>query len=551
MPHVALEVVDAMPDDELTSVAANPVLLPRAVIRILMVTDDRGSYDPQFPFSLNELVRVLREGTDEAEFRVKKAHRGADRYANGADIKSFRFDSEDVDLVADYDELWLFGVDRTKSALADLEVQVISEFMQNGGGVFATGDHENMGWALCGRLPRVRSMRKWSWAEPGPNRPAENPDDPYAPPEKDRNRHDTMQRRHEDGIRFALDDQSDDIPQVISPRYYAIGGRSVVHPLLSIGSGIITTFPDHPHEGECYVPKNLDRKFRIGEVEHHEYPARTQPRTVPEIVAWSSSGSRPAERDEKGILDATTFGAVGAYDGHLQEVGRVVVDATWHHFFDINLLGDRVNKNPEKRKGFSASAEGRWAYERIKVYFRNIASWVAPPTGQRELWWRALWAVRWHHQVGMGLRTEFYDNPEGLSLEHLRMIGHSALMAYPDAIFRLWAGREGLGRIFPGFWNTLGSQIDPWLTTTDTGPDPLPSELVLETFLGAMVYGVAATYPELTDDAVVQAVDADWAQQAGAFLERSLSLLVAHVQQTAAGLATYTSALTLAQGTQE
>ncbi|XVS60997.1 hypothetical protein ACQPYE_22085 [Actinosynnema sp. CA-299493] len=540
-----------MPDDELAPVAANPVLLDRVVIRILMVTDDRGSYDPRFPFSLNELVRVLREGTDEAEFRVTKAHRGTGKYANGADVERFRFDREDVDLVADYDELWLFGVDRTASELPEPEVHAISEFMEAGGGVFATGDHENMGWALCGRLPRVRSMRKWNWADRGPDRPEEDPDDPYGPPEKERDRHDTMQRRHEDGIRFALDDQSDDIPQVISPHYYPFEGGSVVHPLLSIGSGIITAFPDHPHEGECYVPKNLGRKFRIGNVEHDEYPAGSGPRTVPEVVAWSSSGSRPAERDEKGVLDATTFGAVGAYDGHQQEVGRVAVDATWHHFFDINLLGDRVNKNPEKRKGFSASAEGRWAYERIKVYYRNIATWIAPPAKQGELWWRALWAVRWHHQVGMGLRTEFYDDPSGPSPEHLRMIGHSALMAYPDAMFRLWAGREGIGGLVPGFWEALGSRIDPWLPSTDTGPDPLSPELVLETLLGAMVYGVAATYRELTDDAMAQAVDADWTRQALPFLDHGLAVLDAHAQATATGLTAFTSTIAATRRTEE
>ncbi|NUT53134.1 MAG: hypothetical protein HOV94_38495 [Saccharothrix sp.] len=541
-----------MPDDEPVPRAEYPMLLARSTIRILMVTDASGSYDPQYPFSLNELIRVLREGTDEATITVTKAHRGTDAYANGADVKDFRFDDEKLDLVADFDELWLFGVDRRKKPLGDLEIQVIAEFMQAGGGVFATGDHEDMGWALCGRLPRVRSMRKWNW-EPGD--PAD-PDDPYAPPVGTPKRHDTVQRQHEGLLMFTLSDQSDDIPQVISPRYYLVdrkplGYKSVVHPLLSLGDRVVTKFPDHPHEGECYVPKNLDRKFRIGDVEHDEYPADRGRRAIPEVVAWSSSGSRPEERDAKGVLDATTFGAVGAYDGHRHLVGRVVVDSTWHHFFDINLVGDRANKDPRKRKGFAGSAAGQEAYEEIKAYFRNIVTWLAPLKRQERLWWRALWAVRWHHQVQMNLRTEFYDDPTAPPLDHLREVGHSVLTAYPEAIFRQWAGRQGIGGLAPAFWDTWGDRIDPWTPDTDADPSPLPTDLVLETLLGAMVYGVAATHPELTDDARARAVADDWPAQARAFLGRALDELGAHAQRTVAGLTAFSAAVADALPTEE
>jgi hypothetical protein len=40
-------------------------------------------------------------------------------------------------------------------------MQAILNFMNSGGGVFATGDHYKLGACLCGAIPRVRSMRKW------------------------------------------------------------------------------------------------------------------------------------------------------------------------------------------------------------------------------------------------------------------------------------------------------------------------------------------------------------------------------------------------------
>lgn len=503
-------------------------MIPQTTINVLMVIDSRGTFSTDFPFSLDTLVTLLRAGNEEAVFTVRRAHRGTDKYADGADIKGFSFDNHPLD---QYHELWLFGVGRRpENPLTSSEIEKISIFMQRGGGVFATGDHEDMGWAMCGQLPRVRSMRKWNWPEAG------GPDEPVAPPEKAPQRHDTVQRHYGDG-NFTLDDQSDDIPQVISPHYYPDDGRSAVHPLLTFGGGVITHFPDHPHEGDCYVPDNLTRTFTIDGREHDEYPAGIPPRTAPEVVAWSTSGSRPAERDDKGILDATTFGAVCAYDGHQQGVGRVVVDATWHHFFGINL------------KGFAASQteSGKQAYREITQYFMNIGLWLLPRDHVGELWRRASLAVRWHHQVGMGLRTEFFDDPDGLTLELLRSTGQSALAARPDAFFRLWAGREGIGGRFPRLWALWGDKLDPWLPGTDDRPSPLPVDLVLQTLVGAIVYGIAATNRELTDDTIARAMDADWPRAADPFLDRALTVLSERATTLAGRLGELTGSLTSAR----
>ena len=45
------------------------------------------------------------------------------------------------------------------------EVEAIAAWMNAGGGVFATGDHALLGASMCHKIPRVRSMRKWTRAQ--------------------------------------------------------------------------------------------------------------------------------------------------------------------------------------------------------------------------------------------------------------------------------------------------------------------------------------------------------------------------------------------------
>src|SRR6185436_12595942 len=106
-------------------------------------------------------------------------HRGTD---SNADLQNFRFDAQDL---SSYDQIWMFAVQRSDGLLlTDNELKVIAQFMDGGGGVFATGDHEDLGVAMCGRIPRVRSMRKWHWPDPGPN------GEPVAPRTDGPDRHD-------------------------------------------------------------------------------------------------------------------------------------------------------------------------------------------------------------------------------------------------------------------------------------------------------------------------------------------------------------------------
>ncbi|PSL51762.1 hypothetical protein B0I31_11875 [Saccharothrix carnea] len=531
-----------------TSVLAEP-----DAIRILMVTDGGASFD-QADFGLGTLVDVLRTPPGPwVRFEVTRAHREDNLPAQGADLTGFRFDGHDL---GRYDQVWLFGVARApRPPLDETELRALSEFMDGGGGVFATGDHEDLGVSMCGAVPRVRSMRKWHWPDPGPN------GEPVAPSVDGPGRNDTLSEGHDP--LFQLNDQSDDIPQVITPRLYATSDspkwahQAYPHPLLCGPRGTIRVLPDHPHEGECTVPDDLTRSFAFAGYEITEYPAGL----APEVVAWSTLNARAAELDPgKGRLDASTFGAIGAYDGHQVGVGRVAVDATWHHFFNINLVGDpTVPDDPVKSVGFAASASGRAAYEEIKAYFRNIAVWLSRPADQEAMWWRAVWATRWHHQVAMDVRPTLLGSPESLDLAELLRIGADARRVLTATVTRAdalqWAGRYGVGAVDAGLWETVRPHLDPWQPRAgeeEAGHLPnlvmsLLPELVLDAVLGAVVYAVATAFPEPTGQARDGAADVDWPAEVRPYLDRALDVVAEQVRRTDTRLRALGDTLTTAR----
>ncbi|MGZ0077562.1 hypothetical protein [Methylomonas sp. YC3] len=352
-------------------------------IDILVVADTIVSFGPEHdPRNLNEdyfgmshLIGVL-----EQEGKVTKAHRGADPLTAPGVIENFRFNEHNLN---DYDQIWLLGYG--SGTLPDPEQAAIAAFMNQGGGVFATGDHAGLGSALAGSLPRVRSMRHWQSPPP-----ALGPD-----------RVDTTRPDVNDVVVF--ENQSDDIPQVLRLKMYEWSRRRwfrevYPHPLLCSPSGAITEFPDHMHEGEVVIPDNLDAKISVGGMTFDEYPKdRHGNRVSPEVVAWGWTTGRADPEVMHGIHtgDSETAtprwtGTIGVYDGHQAGVGRVVVHSTWHHFFDINLIGDNAANRPGFsdpraalwRKGFTASPNGLRILGQIDQYFKNIVHWLSPDVGR-------------------------------------------------------------------------------------------------------------------------------------------------------------------------
>ena len=505
------------------------IFLKPCTVKILMVIDNGGAFDNR-DFGLSELLNILSVSPGPwVRFEVTKAHRDNPVGGGGADFTNFRFDTHDLN---QYDEIWLFAVSRG-TPIESIEVRKLSEFMDNGGGVFATGDHEDLGVAMCGRIPRVRSMRKWYW----PNLPSPFPEgnpspsghelgvEPIAPSGSENDRLDTTQIGPESpGSDSVFIDQSDNIPQTISPKIYTTGGIWISpfwkrfikpHPLLCGPRGVIRVLPDHPHEGECYVPHDLTHILTFDGYTRDEYPMipGSSDRLTPEVIATSSNASGIIDFS-KATVSNKIFGAIGAYDGHRANIGRVVVDATWHHFFNVNLIGDADGTflSPEagpivgsvRSEGFHHPSTNPVVYEDIKSYFRNIAVWIAKPDKIECMRWRALWSLRWHHRISMDLRPAFVKDPKKLTFNELLRIGPEAYDVLGRIANQCLALKWVLD-IFVKYYPELNLDklIDPWYPRPKSQID-LESRtisfnypaIIVDLFLGALIYTIANEFPD-------------------------------------------------------
>jgi hypothetical protein len=265
-----------------------------------------------------------------------------------------------------------------------------------------------------------------------------------------------------------FEDQSDDIPQPINPRMYSV--RSGIfrylypHPLLCGPNGTIRVMPDHPHEGECVEPSDTSLPLNFTGLLGPEYPPATVagPRPLPEVIATSTvlSGTTSSGKDP---TIAQSFGGICAYDGHRAGVGRVVTDATWHHFVNINLIGDvTVGAGQPKRVGFLWSAAGQQHLENIKAYFRNLAIYLARPANISCMRSRMLWSLIYSHRVLEAVLTTRDVKLAEVQPKTLHLIGTHAR----DVLGRL-AGHCQSVRIvidlIPQRWRELIPQIDPWV----------------------------------------------------------------------------------------
>lgn len=389
-------------------------------LKILLVAD-RFLYFNDENFGLSEVVSTLRGmSTFLHPVTVDLAHRGspgAARLAGGQ--AGFVFD---YTRLKQYHQVWIMAAEtRSSTPIGETERQAIRRFMDEGGGVFATGDHEDLGVSVGGYIPRVRAMRKWFWPNTGPQ------GEPVAPHGANATRHDTNREGHDSGFRF--DDQSDDVPQAISPRYFGAGFIRTVHPVMCTATGPIRVLPDHAHEGECVVPASLGGNYTIGTDSFREFPDGADGNPVaPQVIAVSTMiPGAEAPEFGKPPVPGGTFGAIGAWDGHRAgSFGRIVVDATWHHFININLIGDRDLGMPDlsepKTMGFLHTVSGQAQYGRIRSYYRNIANWLTPHSMRRCLLHRHLWYAVHDGSVLENLRRDDLVFTGNLVLDRLRLL---------------------------------------------------------------------------------------------------------------------------------
>jgi hypothetical protein len=380
-------------------------LLLAAKVKILIVVDDEISLTPSpGAFGIGRVVQLIRAtSTACMTFTVDLARRSALPAATNANptptqpkYTGFRFDQNNANgkpIVNDYHEIWCFGFKPDNSGgpdgnisnpaafpIEDAELKVLTTWMnEKKGGIFATGDHDYLGASMCGRIPRVGTMRKWTNAQGVPtiggtgridtNRPANDAqaDIDGNPPVPEM---------------MGFDNQSDEFPQPIewvawstiqiSPYFR----RKSPHPVLCHPThGPINVMPDHPHEGLCFdtkvdpvtgVPEiKLDGEYNFAGYTGKEYPEVAGVRPTPRVIAYGKTLPDPPYNHEKGDSPEKRFPMISIYDGHRIGVGRVAVDSTWHHWMDINLTGLEA-----------AADQTNW--EKISRYFINLAVWLSP-----------------------------------------------------------------------------------------------------------------------------------------------------------------------------
>lgn len=339
--------------------------------RILMVTDNNG-FGLDFGsggFGLSEFVTIVKN----AGHAVATAHRNGDPNATIAGNFNFATAATAV-TTANYDQIWLFGFNTTP--LSTDEQTTVAQFMQSGGGMFATGDHETIGAGMGANIPRVRSMRNWSTI-------------PMVSP----SRHDTVLDPGADNVK-QFEDQADAIPQRIYPVFFSNGEPDnvasswSVHPVLRHPSGAVDYLPDHPHESECLAPRPVAGNF--AGVEEWPAPIGGGARISAQVAAVSISAGRFITDSLKPPVKPRCFGAISAYDGDAARVGRIVCDATWHHFVNINLNGSGAGLDPTtglSRTGLYAGTPPTATPEYLKIqrYYLNTVRWLAP-RGRRLCW---------------------------------------------------------------------------------------------------------------------------------------------------------------------
>lgn len=448
-----------------------PLFFRRCGQRILVVTDGGLNYDPNDGFGLTEFLQILSSsGSLLSPPVISTAHRSGDPNASIAGAFNFATAARAV-TTANYDQIWMFGI--STSPLQNAERRVIAQFMQDGGGVFATGDHSTLGAGMGANLPRVRNMRNWS-----------------SIPMSSQDRHDTVAGAGKDpGYQFT--DQSDDLPQRIYPHYQLQSGTWVVHPLLRSPAGDIESLPDHPHESECTVPSDLTQSMSIDGLTVQEYPADSSgTRISPVIVATSISGGRYLTDAGKPPVNPRCFGAISAYDGHRVGVGRVVCDATWHHFVNINLNGmGNPLRNPAdfatgKNGLYDAAGNPTPLYQQIKRYYKNVAGWMAPSRVRWCRWWLDLVLERYRFP----LIEEWEPLPHPAPWERLVQAGALVQEALDRA--------QGAGTAAEMVADLIGGDLSQRLFAVGKERHLMPALELRQGLLGAAMEVVARELPE-------------------------------------------------------
>lgn len=473
--------------------------------RILIVTDGAIAVTPfpdppeiSYEFGISGVIAMLKAySTPTVAFEVTVATRNgaANQPRTGYDLSGFRFDAA---ALSTWDQIWLFGynpgnlkpnsvdpaddaliVDPAANALSEEEIAALADWMEAGGNVFAVGDHHLLGASMCFRVPRVSLMRHWAIAQGVTTRDGKTrleTDRPatvrqfagHDPIPKD-NEHDAVPQR----IEWVPDMRRADGPA---------SGQARPHPLLCHPTlGPIDILPDHLHEGRCHVFDNA-WQHQFGNADYivrgewrPHFPLGTNGLELPKVIAWGQTLAAPPLQFEQGNQPANRFPMIAVYDGRAVNIGRVVVDSTWHHWFDLNMSGIVQ----------AAQATGvTRELELIRRYHLNVALWLSRPD----------WRLTQLHAMIKALQFGYFGqeifNPRGSA----RATGHDIAQFLGQALGPCWVTESVLDQVH---------DLDPELAVAlrdalgaDADPD-LPAHALVFAALGGVVHALYSDMDEL------------------------------------------------------
>lgn len=474
------------------------VHLRRAKLKILFVTDSRfNDTDSVYEFMDGQTLGCTNFEVHRALYTNAPGGVTVDPSPgpNDPHYTGFQFQSEHPDggkILDRYHVVFLFAVSSSSSFIDDAECAELHRWMDAGGGIFATGDHATLGQRMASRIPRVGTMRKWTTADGvpprlGPTRLDTNQPDPGKPGE--------VAGTEE----IPTSAQSDEHPQPITwlavRTRWLSAYRQVRYPheiLCHPDHGAINVMPDHPHEGECADPSTINYaapvKYDESDDAPKEYPTTSGGhQEKPVIIARGRNASQywQAKDDPPGNLDDKVFDMISVYDGHENDVGRVVVDSTWHHWYGMNING--------------LIAAGGVDWDKIGRYFLNVAKYLAPAGVYREsCWWEVL-----------DRQFQYPFNEEVLLVEHdleLRELGN----IYREGLRLSW-GECGVTRfvlenicvVRPGLCELIEREVIPPIDPQRPPHGPVcltcpPWDLIQATVLGGIVRGTQPLREQLT-----------------------------------------------------
>lgn len=443
------------------------------VVNVLLVCDGGLNFGPG-GFGLSEFItsfnKLEQQSFVNIKYKVTLAHRsvnptGTDpmHLLNPNPVISgretgFHFVTS-VNLKS-FDQVWLFGINGGNSYLQAAEVAAIEEYMDGGGGVFATGDHGSLGRGLCGNIPRVKDMRLWDNTSPN--------NDINEVSMSGGRRNDTNRPGAGQVVSNSFNNQSDNIPQTIAVRTF---GAGMPHPLLSIRtslrpSGIIDIMPDHPHEGECAEETVFTVKGQS---------ISTQVIATSFVLGGSTTPGKIGTSPH-------CFPSIAVFDGRPAKVGRIAIDSTWHHFVNINLNG----------VGTPFSGLDNGDFEVVRQYFMNISRWISRSKAMLCKHKYIVADLLKNSQLIEASLNNPVDNLKDISLADLNSIGMLAVEILSDTYTPAFAREFMIDMIEPSM-PALADHLDIWKPASrqsnrkkdDYYQDWINFELITGTALGA------------------------------------------------------------------